>query len=68
LVLDVWGWGEGEEEWVVDEGAEEEEEVSVGGERGRGEGLGSCGLRMELFVVRYSTARTSVILPLQISI
>lgn len=38
LVLDVWGWGEGEEEWVVDEGAEKEEEVSVSGERGRGEG------------------------------
>jgi len=39
-VLDVWGCGEGEEEWVVDEGAEEEEEVSVGGKRGRGEGGG----------------------------
>lgn len=38
-MLDVWGWGEGEEEWVVDEGAEEEEEVSVGGERGRWGGV-----------------------------
>lgn len=33
LVLDVWGRGKGEEEWLVDEGAEEEE-VSVGGRWG----------------------------------